>query len=479
MPANQVLIAGEWRPPQSGQMIDMVDPSDGQPLAELARGTAPDIDAAVAAARDALDGAWGRMTAVDRGRLLHKLGDAISTFADDLAELEARDAGKPLTQACADIRACARYFEYYGGAADKVHGETLPYLDGYTVFTLREPHGVTGHIIPWNYPAQIFGRTIGGALAMGNATVLKPAEEACLSTIRIAELAQHVGFPPGAINVVPGVGREAGAALAAHPGLDHISFTGSPETGSRIQAAAARHVRPVTLELGGKSPQIVFADADQDAALPFITSAVVQNAGQTCSAGSRLLVEKSIYDGFVARVAERFAKLQAGPWDADLDLGPLISKNQLKRLQGYQARATMAGQKPVATGKVTANAPAGGFYAAPALYADVKPDDVMARQELFGPVLVAMPFADEDEAVRLANGTDFGLVAGVWTANGARQMRMAKRLRCGQVFINNYGAGGGIELPFGGVKKSGFGREKGFEALHTFSVLKTVAVRHG
>jgi aldehyde dehydrogenase (NAD+) len=479
MPANQVLIGGDWRAPDSGQTIELLDPSDGQPLAELARGNAADIDAAVKAARAAMDGAWGRMTATERGRLLHKLGDAISTFADDLAELEARDAGKPLSQARADIRACARYFEYYGGAADKVHGQTLPYLEGFTAFTLREPHGVTGHIIPWNYPAQILGRTIGAALAMGNASVLKPAEEACLSTIRIAELALHVGFPPGALNVVPGLGREAGAALAAHPGLDHISFTGSPETGARVQAAASRHVRPVTLELGGKSPQIVFADADQDAALPFITNAAVQNAGQTCSAGSRLLVERPIYDSFVARVAKRFKTLQAGPWDADLDLGPLISRNQLKRLQGYLARATMAGQKPAATGKIAANAPAGGFYAAPTLFADVRPDDVLARQELFGPVLVAMPFADEDEAVRLANGTDFGLVAGVWTADGSRQLRMAKRLRCGQVFINNYGAGGGIELPFGGVKKSGFGREKGFEALYTFSILKTVAIRHG
>ena len=479
MPSAQVLIGDRWRPPAGGQTLDVVNPSDGEKFAEIARGTAPDIDAAVAAAQAAYDGAWGRVSAVERGRLMMKLSRAIQDDHDNLVRLEAMDTGKPLKQARADIVAFARYFEFYGGACDKLHGETIPYLDGYTVMTLREPHGVTGHIIPWNYPAQILGRSLGAALAVGNACVVKPAEDACLSALRLGELALAVGFPAGALNIVPGLGEEAGAALAGHPGIDHISFTGSPEVGTLVQQAAARHNRPVTMELGGKSPQAVFADADFDAALPFITNAIIQNAGQTCSAGSRLLVEASAYDTFVGRVAERFGTLQVGSSDMDLDCGPLINKAQHERVHGFLGRADGARFRKLGEGKVAANAPRGGYYVAPTLYGDVDPRHPMAQEEVFGPVLTVFRFADEDEAIRMANGTEYGLVAGVWTRDGARQMRLARKIRAGQVFINNYGAGGGIELPFGGVKRSGFGREKGFEALLGFSVLKTVAIRHG
>jgi aldehyde dehydrogenase (NAD+) len=326
---------------------------------------------------------------------------------------------------------------------------------------------------------QIFGRSVGGALAAGNVCVVKPAEDACLSLIRVAQLAAEVGFPPGALNIVTGYGHEVGDALARHRGIDHISFTGSPKIGTLIQQLAAERHCPVTLELGGKSPQIVFADADLDAALPAIINAIVQNAGQTCSAGSRLLVDQQIYEPLLERLGDAFAALRVGPAAMDLDLGPLIRQSQQQRVQGFLSDAQVAGITMVAQGQIADEAPETGYYQAPTLLRDVPVQHRLAQEEVFGPVLCAMPFRDEDHAVELANATQFGLVAGVWTRDGARQFRMARRLRCGQVFINNYGAGGGVELPFGGFKASGHGREKGFEALYGFTALKTVAIRHG
>lgn len=477
MERHGLLIGGEWR--DAADTIAVRDPSDGGQIGWIGRGTAADIDDAVAAAEAALAGSWGRLTAVERGRLLTRLSALILARADEFALIEAADVGKPLRQARADAVACARYFEFYGGAADKVHGDTIPFLDGYTVMTLREPHGVTGHIIPWNYPLQILGRSVGAALAMGNACVLKPAEDAALSSLLVARLACEAGFPAGALNVVTGYGEEAGAALARHPGIHHISFTGSVEVGREIEASAARNLIPVTLELGGKSPQVVFADADLDAALASVVSAAIQNAGQTCSAGSRLLVEDRIYDDFVARVAERFRALQVGPARRDLDVGPLINAGQKDRVEGFVARARADGLPVLAEGRIVEDAPEGGHYVRPTLIGEVPPDNRLAQDEVFGPVLAAIRFRDEEHAVEIANGTAYGLVAGVWTRDGGRQMRMARRIRAGQVFINNYGAGGGVELPFGGVKHSGFGREKGFEALYGFSVTKTVAINHG
>ncbi|HQZ06528.1 MAG TPA: aldehyde dehydrogenase family protein [Burkholderiaceae bacterium] len=473
------FIANQPAASSSGRHIAVIDPSDGQVFDELQRSDGKDIDAAVVAARHSMDHGWGLLTAAERGRMLMRLSGKVAEHAGELALLEQRDCGKPVKQARADAAALARYFEFYAGACDKLHGETLPYLDGYSVFTWREPHGVTGHIVPWNYPMQIFGRSVGGALAAGNTCVVKPSEDACLSLIRVAQLAAEIGFPAGTINIVTGYGYEVGDALARHPDIDHISFTGSPSVGTLIQQVAAQRHCPVTLELGGKSPQIVFADADLDAVIPTVINAIVQNAGQTCSAGSRLLVEQSIYEPLLERLGAAFSALRVGPAAMDLDVGPLIRESQLTRVGEFLASARDAGIATVAQGQVVADAPNTGFYQAPALLRDVPVNHKLAQQEVFGPVLAAMSFADEDQAVALANATQFGLVAGVWTRDGARQFRMAKRVRSGQVFINNYGAGGGVELPFGGVKSSGYGREKGFEALYGFTTLKTVAVRHG
>jgi len=477
------FIGNRWVASSTGQTIDVIDPSDGTPFAKIARGNAADIDAAVLAARGALGeffgGKWGRLTATERGRLLMKLSYAVADHHDELARLESRTTGKPLKQGRADATALTRYFEYYAGAADKLHGDTIPYQAGMTVLTLREPHGVTGHIVPWNYPMQIFGRSVGAALAAGNACVVKPAEDACLSVMRVAVLAAEVGFPAGALNVVTGFGAEAGAALAQHRGIDHISFTGSPVTGTTVAQAAAKHHCPVTLELGGKSPQIVFADADLDDVLPVVVNAIVQNAGQTCSAGSRLLIERPIYEELVARVGAAMSQLKVGPALDDLDAGPLIRQNQLQRVWDFLSRAEHDNVPIAAQGQVVEHAPQSGYYQAPTLLRDVPSNHVLAQEEIFGPVLAAIAFDSEDEMLSIANGTMYGLVAGVWTRDGARQMRVARKLRCGQVFINNYGAGGGVELPFGGVKSSGYGREKGFEALLGFTTLKTIAIKHG
>ncbi|HLS56016.1 MAG TPA: aldehyde dehydrogenase family protein [Zeimonas sp.] len=484
---HALFIDNERVAPASGETLPVIDPSDGRAFAQIARGAAVDIDRAVRAARRAFDGTgtepaagpWGRTDAAQRGRLLRRWADLVDTHREALAALESRDTGKPLSQARADAQALARYFEFYAGAADKLHGETIPYRHGYTVLTLREPHGVTGHIIPWNYPMQIFGRSIGAALAAGNACVVKPAEDACLSLLRVAALAAEAGLPPGAINIVTGLGSEAGQALAEHPGIDHISFTGSPDTGRRVAQAAAAHHCPVTLELGGKSPQLVFADADLDAALPVLVGAIVQNAGQTCSAGSRVLVEGSVHDRVVALLAERFSALRAGPGHDDLDLGPLVSRRQQQRVWDFLSEAQSSGLAFAAQGVVVDDAPSEGFYQAPVLLADVPPVHRLAQEEIFGPVLAVSRFDDEAHAVAIANGTPYGLVAGLWTRDGARQLRLARQLRAGQVFVNNYGAGGGVELPFGGVGRSGYGREKGFEALYGFTAVKTVALRHG
>lgn len=463
--------------------IDVIDPSNGQKFGEIARGTSVDVDTAVRAARRAIgenfDGPWGATTALERGRLLAKLGVAVTQHLEELAQLEARDTGKAIRVARNDAIALARYMEYYAGACDKLHGDTLPYERGYTVLTLRVPHGVTGHIIPWNYPMQIAGRSVGAALAAGNACVVKPAEDASLSLLRLAEIATDVGFPDGALNVVTGYGSEAGAMLSAHAGIDHISFTGSTLTGRLVGLAAAERHCPVTLELGGKSPQIVFADADLDAAEPVLVNAIIQNAGQTCSAGSRVLVESSIYEEVLQRLTKRFLAVRAGPPADDLDMGPLINEKQFHQVREMVSRAEAKGITVAARGTIAKTASSNGFYQEAVLFRDVPHDSELAQCEVFGPVLAAMSFADEVEAIRLANGTKFGLVAGVWTRDGARQLRMAHKLHCGQVFINNFGAGGGVELPFGGVKASGFGREKGFEALLGFTTTKTIAIKHG
>ncbi|MEK0417063.1 MAG: Aldehyde dehydrogenase PuuC [Pseudomonadota bacterium] len=476
---HKMLIGDQWQPARDGRSLQVVNPSNGQEFDEISRGTAFEVDLAVKAARASLDGPWGRMSPTDRGRLLCRIGQAILDHEEELAQLEAKDTGKPLTTARNDIKVLARYFEFYGTAADKVHGETIPFLNGHQVSLLREPLGVTAHIIPWNYPAQMLGRTVAPALAMGNGTVLKPAEDTSLSALRVAELALEAGLPPGALNVVTGLGEEAGAALAAHPGIDFISFTGSNEVGTLVQQAAAKNAVKCVLELGGKSPQIVFEDVDVARAVPIIVRAIVQNAGQTCTAGSRLLVQRSLYDRFVQQVAEAFSKVRVGSPEMDLDCGPVMNTAQLARVKRYIQQARDGGIPVLAEGSIAEGTNAGGYFVKPTLFGPVPRTHALACEEVFGPVLAAMPFEDEADAIELANGTDYGLLAAVWTENAGRLQRVAKAVRAGQVFMNCYGAGGGVELPFGGTKRSGHGREKGLLALEEVSATKTLVHYHG
>lgn len=473
------FINGRQVAGRSGETMAVLAPATGEEFTRIACGTAEDVDDAVKAARAAYEGAWGKLTAAERGRLISRLAVKAADHFDELARIEARDTGKPMAQARADIEATLRYFEFYGGAADKVHGHVIPFLNGYTVNVVHEPHGVTGHILPWNYPAQMFGRSLTASLAMGNAVVLKPAEEACQTALRLAELASEVGFPDGAINIVTGRGHEAGAALTAHPGIGFMSFTGSPETGKLVQKACAENLIACTLELGGKSPQIVFSDADFDAAVPIVCKAIVQNTGQTCSAGSRVLVQREVYDDFVGAVAKEFVKLRAGTPEMDLDCGPVINAKQRSRVQSFVDQAREQGIPVLAEGQIAQGVPNGGFYVTPTLFGPVPRGNRLEQEEVFGPVLSAFAFDDESDAIRLANATPYGLVAGIWTKDGGRQQRVAKSVRVGQVFINGYGAGGGIELPFGGMGKSGHGREKGFMALEEFAVTKTIVHKHG
>ncbi len=474
-----LLIAGERREARSGGVLESVDPSSGRTLAVVAQAQPEDVDDAVAAARAAFAGGpWPALKPAERGRLLWRIAELIRRDADDLATTESRDNGKPLRQARADVEVAARYFEFYAGVADKLMGRTIPLGAGYLDYTVREPIGVSGQIVPWNYPLQIGARGVAPALAAGCCVVMKPSSEAPLTALRLGQIALAAGLPAGVLNVVPGSGGTAGERLAAHPGIDQLTFTGSVETGIHVMKVAAEHVCPVVMELGGKSPNVVFADADLELAIPGVANAIFQNAGQTCSAGSRLLVEAAAHDRVVGLLKERIAGMRLGPGVEDPDMGPLISKAQLEKVMGYVALGEREGAT-IAAGGARPRDPRlrDGFFLEPTVLDGVTPTMRVHREEIFGPVLTVTPFAGVDEAATLANDTEFGLVAGVWTKDIDKAFHLAGKIRSGQVYINTYGAGGGVELPFGGFKKSGFGREKGLEALGSYLQTKNVCVK--
>ena len=454
-----------------------IDPATGGQLGDIARAGADEVDRAVHAAAKAQK-EWKRSSPEQRSRLLIATAAVITANRDDLARIESEDTGKPLTQAYADVDVCARYFEFYGHTIESYYGHAIPMAEDMHVYTRREPFGVTGHIVAWNYPLQLIGRAAATSLATGNCAVAKPADETPRSTVRLAELIHSVGFPAGAFNVVTGLGAEAGAALSAHPGVAHLGFVGSTQTGSAIAHAAADRVVPTVLELGGKSANIVFPDADIDAAIPSLVRSIIQNAGQTCSAGSRLIVHRDIHSEVVEKMAAAMSQVTIGYGSDDPMLGPLISAKQHERVTGFLSEVD-SGQ--IVTG---GNRPDGladdltaGAFITPTIVDSVDPQSRIAQEEVFGPVVVTLPFADDDEAVALANGTDYGLVSALWTQNISRAHRLAAEVDAGQIFVNTYGAGGGVELPFGGFKKSGYGREKSIEALDEYTQTKTVAIK--
>jgi aldehyde dehydrogenase (NAD+) len=468
-----LIVDGKQEDAAAGKIFETIDPTSAEPIAEVARGEAADIDRAVEAARTALS-SWRSIDPPERGRMLSAIAQSIRDNQAHLAELETRDTGKPLSQSRAQVEACARYFEYYSGITDKIHGEQIPQGEEYVDWTVREPLGVTGQIIPWNVPIELFGRVVAPALAAGNTAVAKPAEETPLTALQVGQLAQDAGLPPGVLNVVPGIGDEAGAALAGHPDIDGLSFIGSVPTGRAVARSAVDNVTPVNLELGGKSPVVVYADADWDTALENTILAIFgNNAGQICAAGSRLLIQEDIHEPFVEELAERAAAMSIGPGMEDPDMGPLISVQQLETVEEYVRIGREEVGEPV-TGGATLDRP--GYFHEPTIFDCVDNDMRIAQEEIFGPVLSVVPFADESEAIELANDIKYGLVAGVFTENMGKAMRFARDVRAGQIYVNEYYAPG-IEAPFGGFKESGFGRENGLEALQNFTQVKNVCAR--
>lgn len=467
------LING--KPVATEAEVPVEDPSTGELIAVTADCGPAEIDAAVRSAAAAAS-SWRLVPVPERARLLRRLAALIARETESLGRLESLQTGKPLRQGLRDAEITVRYFDFYASAVETFYGSAFSLDERTTVQTRWEPHGVTAHVIPWNYPLQILGRSVAPALAMGNCAVLKPAEEAPLTALKIGELALEAGLPPGALNVVPGYGESAGAALTVHPGIGHISFTGSVEVGRIISHAAADRLIPVTMELGGKSPNILFADAELDRALPVIVNSILQNGGQTCSAGSRLLVAESVHAEVTSRLAEMFGAVRVGPALDDPDLGPLISGPQRDRVTSYITAADRGGRIVYGGASLNGGKLGNGYFFEPTLVDDVAPAAPIFHEEVFGPVLAITPFANADEAVSLANGTDYGLVAGVWTTNVATAQRMIRDVVSGQVFVNTYGASGGVELPFGGFRQSGFGREKGAEGLRGFAQLKTAVI---
>ncbi|MEU3271263.1 aldehyde dehydrogenase family protein [Saccharomonospora sp. NPDC006951] len=467
-------IDGDRVPPRDGRTISVEDPSTGETIARVARGDAADVDLAVRAALTRAE-QNRHTTPAERGRLLRALARALDEARDEFALLETLDTGKPLSLARSEIAGCVDYLDYYAGAADKIHGETIPTGPGSLAYTVCEPVGVTAHIVPWNAPLSMLCRGVAPALAAGNTAVIKPAEQTPLTALRFAELAQAAGCPPGTVNVVTGFGAEAGHALAAHPGIGSLTFTGSVPTGRSVIRAAAEHITPVVTELGGKSPQIVFADADLDDVAAQIVTGFTANTGQYCDAGSRLLADRRIHDELVARITGRVSALTLGPGNQDPDLGPLISAEHHQRVSGYVDIGHSEGAQLATSPR---ELPGRGYFLAPTVFTGVTPHMRIVREEIFGPVLTVLAFDDEDHAAALADATDYGLGVGIHTRDIDRALRMASRVNAGYIMINDYFAGG-VAVPFGGTKLSGTGRERGLIALDSYRTLKTVVARIG
>jgi aldehyde dehydrogenase (NAD+) len=478
---EHLIIDGRRSEASDGGTIDVINPSSGTVLATVAKATPADVDAAVQAARRALDSKdWGGIAPAERGRILNRIATRLRERAEELARLESQDNGKPLSQARTDVGVAARYFEFYGGVADKIMGNTIPLAPGMLDYTVREPIGVSAQIVPWNYPIQIGARGIAPALAAGCAVVVKPSSEAPMTALRLGEIAIDCGLPAGALNVVAGTGSEAGAALASHPDINQLTFTGSVDVGVAVAKMAADNVVPVVMELGGKSPNVVFADADMDLTVRMVANAIFQNAGQTCSAGSRLLVERKAHATIVERLAAHAAQMRVGAGTDDPDMGPIISRRQLETIERYVDIGRDEGAEVVAGGvRPHELASSGGFYFRPTVLDGVAGDMRVAQEEIFGPVLSVIQFEDLEEAAAIANRSQYGLIAGVWTRDINKALTLAGRIKAGQIYINTYGAGGGVELPFGGYKKSGYGREKGLEALASYTQVKNVCIRYG
>ena len=472
---TQLLIDGDWRDSASGKTFETINPATEEVIAEIAEADAADIDLAVKAARKAFEsGPWKKMDARDRGRLMLRLADLVEENIDDLAELETLDNGKPISESRhADLPLVVDCLRYYAGYADKIHGQTIPIRGNYHCYTRRQPVGVVGQIIPWNFPMLMVAWKWGPALAAGCTVVLKPAEQTPLTALRMGELAMEAGFPNGVINIVPGFGETAGAALVAHPDVDKIAFTGEGTTAKIISRSAVETMKRLTFELGGKSPNIVFADADLDAAVNGAVTAIYLNQGQCCCAGSRLFVEEGVYDDFVARLSAKVGARRLGdPFDPKTQQGPQIDKNQFDRIMGYVERGKAQGARVVTGGERHGDK---GFYIQPTIFADVKDDMDIVREEIFGPVLAVTKFKDLEEAVRRGNATDFGLAAAVWTRDIGKAHSVANRLNAGTVWINCYDVFDAA-APFGGFKRSGIGRELGEKALDNYLETKTVTV---
>lgn len=479
---RSLLVDGKFEQAASGRTFDTLNPATGEILAAVAEGDQPDIDRAVDAARRAFEGGpWTRMTPSERGRVMHRIGDLIMERADELAELDCLDNGKPLSIARGvDVPLAADLFWYMAGWATKLNGGTInpsvPYLPGaeFHAYSLREPVGVVGQIIPWNFPLLMAAWKLGPALATGCTVVLKPAEQTPLSALLLGEIMLEAGLPDGVVNVVTGFGETAGAALAAHPGVDKVAFTGSTAVGKLIASTATGNLKKVSLELGGKSPNIIFSDADVPAAIAGAAQGIFFNQGEVCSAGSRLYVEQDRFDEVVEGIAAAAKKIQVGPgMESATEMGPLVSREQFDRVSGYLSAGEKAGNRAL-TGGHTIDGP--GYFVEPTVLVDTKPGDAVVREEIFGPVIAAQRFSDVDDLARQANDTPFGLAAGVWTRDMSKAHKLAKRIKAGTVYVNTYNVFS-AELPFGGYKESGWGREMGEEVLAHYLETKSVIVQ--